>query len=82
MKLIKHTPVKIGDKANNFTTSEVMISESLSCLKKEAGDLCRRLGTEPTGWSSRHPIMGSHSIETNTEWMMTLNNGIVLSIES
>lgn len=82
MKLIKHLPIKIGEEENNFTTSEVMISDDASHLKREADDLCRIMGIEPAAWSSRYPIMGQNPIKPTTEWMMVLDNGIVFSIEN
>jgi hypothetical protein len=81
MKLMRHTPTKVEGHENYFISSEETISDDLKKLKSKANELCQLRGVKPSAWTSSYPIMGNNPIQSNTEWVMILDNGTVYSIE-
>lgn len=81
MKLIRHTPTKDEYQDDDFISSEEMTSDDINELKSKATELCRLMGINPSGWTSRYPIMGKHEVKSNEEFLMKLDNGTVFSIE-
>lgn len=81
MKLMRHTLTKVEGDENHFSISEEFFADDPNELKSKSNELCELLGFKSSAWVSRYPIMGNTSIESNIEWVMTLENGTVFSIE-
>lgn len=81
MKLVKCTPIRGEDGENIYTNVVEMVSDDTQSLKLRAQHLCQLMDVQATPWVGKYPIMGEARIESTTEWVMQLKNGIVFAIE-
>lgn len=82
MKLVKYEFIETIEDQKTFLKIEVTKSDDINFLKALSNDLCREMAVKPSMWTTKYPIIANKMVEPTTEWIMSLTNGTVFSIEN